>query len=184
MRLFIGIEFPPQVLTALADCQGKLRATTKRGRFKRQENFHLTLKFLGEVADDRVGAFAGPLSEVAGTAQPFSLRLGRLGRFGSGSPVRVVWVDVAGDTEALSELQARVAQAAAGLGFAPENRPWRPHITLAQDVEPAGESLALAEELIAPAAFRVSEFALVLSEERDRRRIYTPIQRFVLGGCR
>jgi len=184
MRLFIGIEFPPQVLAALVDCQNRLRTSAKSGRFKRQENFHLTLKFLGEVTADRVGDFTGPLTGIAQQNHPFSLRLGWMGQFGNNNPIRVVWVDVAGETEALHILQTKVEQVTVDLGFEPEIRRWRPHITLAQDVEPAGDGLSWPEDLLDPAAFTVTEFALILSKEQDRRRIYTPIQRFALGGCR
>jgi 2'-5' RNA ligase len=180
MRLFVGIEFPDAVLDALVQCQETLRGYTQKGRFKRPENFHITLKFLGEVPDGDIAKLAGPLKNAADGLAPFNLSLGRLGQFGGGSPIRVVWLDVAGEVEKLRKLQAQVEQQLAPVGHPPENRPWRPHITLAQDVVLAAGAPAWSGTAVPPASFTVTEFALILSEERDRRRVYTPISRFGL----
>ncbi|MDR3565173.1 MAG: RNA 2',3'-cyclic phosphodiesterase [Negativicutes bacterium] len=182
MRLFIGVEFPPQILRALAECQSRLRALSKRGRFKHWDNFHLTLKFLGEVAAERVPDLTDVLADAAKGLLPFSLELGKLGQFGQGNPVRVIWIAVGGEIASLRGLQASVELAASTAGFEPEQRPWRPHITLAQDVELTEPASSWGDRLGDRAVFRVAEFALILSEERDRRRIYTPIHRFTLGG--
>lgn len=92
MRLFVGIEFPANIIEALVAVQGELRGNCERGRFKRRENFHLTLKFLGEVAAGDAPLLAGPLAAVAAGCGPFRLQLGRLGQFGGGGAVRVVWM--------------------------------------------------------------------------------------------
>jgi 2'-5' RNA ligase len=180
MRLFVGIEFPAKIIDALAAVQGELRAHCERGRFKRRENFHLTLKFLGEVAAGDLSLLTGPLAKVAAGFDPFRLQLGRLGQFGGGGAIRVAWVDVAGDTEPLKSLQGQVEEVLATLGFQLENRPWRPHITLAQDVVLAAGAPSWAAYKIDRTAFSVAEFAVILSEEIDRRRVYTPIHRFPL----
>lgn len=182
MRLFIGIEFPERVIAALTAVQGELRANSQRGRFKRRENFHLTLKFLGEVPAADVPLLTAPLATVAAAVSPFAIGLGRVGQFGSGSPVRTVWVDASGDLERLQDLQGRVEQALAPLGFPAERRPWRPHITLAQDVVPAPAAPPWSAYRVDKKPFTVTEYALILSEESDRRRVYTPIARFPLRG--
>ncbi|HMM20225.1 MAG TPA: RNA 2',3'-cyclic phosphodiesterase [Selenomonadales bacterium] len=179
MRLFVGIEFPPAAEAALAKCQDDLRRRAERGRFKSRENFHLTLQFLGEVPEDGIARLRQALKEAAGGG-PFTLRLGRLGQFGQDNPVRVVWVDVGGDAERLQALQARVRQVLAGAGFPAERRRWQPHITLAQDVLFAGKTPAWSEIPVDPVPFAVTEFTLLLSEERERRRVYTPLYRFSL----
>ncbi len=181
MRLFVGIEFPAYIIDALAVVQGELRSNCQRGRFKRRENFHLTLKFLGEVATADVPLLAPPLNEVAAGFGPLCLELGRLGQFGGNDTIRVVWVDVAGDSGPLKALQQQVEEVLAPLGFRPENRPWRPHITLAQDVVAVAGAPPWAAYKIDRTAFPVTEFAVILSEEVDRRRVYTPISRFPLG---
>lgn len=182
MRLFVGIEFPEKVVAALEAIQAVLCGNCQRGRFKRRENFHLTLKFLGEVPADDVPRLGPPLAAVAADARPFAIGLGRLGQFGGGVPVRTVWADVGGATEMLQALQGRVEQALAGCGFPPEQRAWRPHITLAQDVVPLPGAPPWSAYQVDRTPFTVREFALILSEEIDRRRVYTPIERFTLQG--
>lgn len=179
MRLFVGIEFPTRILEGLALCQEAVRAKAAKGRFKRRENFHLTLKFLGEVATDRLPE----LQKVLGAIREprFSLHLGHLGQFGGGNPVRVVWVDVAGDMAQMIRLQQRVEAGLGPIGFAAESRPWRPHITLAQDVVFAGEKPDWNKVAVPQDLFVAEEFALILSEEVERRREYTPIQRIPLA---
>ncbi len=123
-----------------------------------------------------------PLAAAATAVGPFAAGLGRLGQFGGGVPVRTVWVDVGGETAALQALQGRVEQALAGCGFPPEQRAWRPHITLAQDVVPLPGAPPWSAYQVGRTTFKVREFALILSEEIDRRRVYTPIERFTLQG--
>jgi len=183
MRLFIGIEFPGAALSAINACQDRVRQVVRRGRFKRPDNFHLTLKFLGEVSAAGVGDISEPLADIARKVRPFRLELGRVGQFGQGNPVRVVWLDVSGDVVQLKELQGQVEQGLAASGFSPDNRVWRPHITLAQDVEVGGDFFSWESCFVEAVSFEVGEFALILSEEQGRQRIYTPIQRFILGGA-
>lgn len=174
MRLFIGIELPAPVAAALAGYQDILRGKSGRGRFKRQENFHLTLKFLGEVPADRLTALNEALAKVAGNYRPFSLCLGKLGRFGGESAPRVIWLDVDGDIKCLRLLQQEIEQAMTAEGFKPENRPWQPHITLAQDAELNGV-LPWGKCPLPRTAFTVKEFCLILSEQQGGRRVYTPL---------
>jgi 2'-5' RNA ligase len=137
------------------------------------------LKFIGEVDKSRVPGLAAVLTNVARSLGPFSLKLGRLGKFNKGNAIRVVWLGVGGDCEQLAKLQTQIEGGLATLGITPEARQWRPHVTLAQDVEFVADDVfnsCLAES----GAFDVGEFALVLSEERDRRRVYTPLYRFAL----
>ncbi len=182
MRLFVGIEFPEKIVAALAAVQAELRGHSQRGRFKRRENFHLTLKFLGEVPAADVPLLTPPLAAVAAAAAPFVIGLGRVGQFGSGSPVRTVWADVAGDLERLQSLQGKVEQALVPAGFPAERRPWRPHVTLAQDLVLAPGAPPWGVYKADVTRFTVQEYALILSEEIDRRRVYTPIARFPLRG--
>jgi 2'-5' RNA ligase len=182
MRLFVGIELPEKIIAALEAVQAELRGRSQRGRFKRRENFHVTLKFLGEVPAADVPLLVPPLTAAAAAGGSFAISLGRLGQFGGGVPVRTVWVDVAGETAALAALQGRVEQELAGHGFPREQRAWRPHITLAQDVVLQPGAPPWGAYRIDRATFTVREFALILSEEIDRRRVYTPIRRFPLPG--
>jgi 2'-5' RNA ligase len=179
MRLFVAIEFPEEIINSLTAVQQKIRGNVERGRFKRSENFHLTLKFLGEAPAAAVDRLGEQLSLAGKGKGEFSLRLGELGIFGARPPIRVIWQGLGGDTDRLYALQQSVEAACCKAGFARDKRPYSPHITLAQEVIPLPGKSYLPPDPPVP-EFTVQEFALVLSEEKDRKRLYTPLRIFSL----
>jgi RNA 2',3'-cyclic 3'-phosphodiesterase len=145
MRSFIAIDLPGAIRAALAAEQGRLRAACGPGRairWTRPEGLHLTLKFLGEVAVERLPEVTAAL-ESLGAFEPFEVEVGGFGFFPSARRPRVFWVGLDAPP-ALAGLAARVEAAMASVGFAPEGRPFRPHLTLArfedQESQPALET--------------------------------------------
>lgn len=179
MRLFVAVEFPPFIIEALIAAQQDIRLQAEKGRFKRSENFHLTLKFLGETSPAAIGRLTGCLRQAAEQSNPFTLSLGQPGIFGARPPVRVVWLGLSGETDGLQMLQQAVEAACQAAGFAAERRAYSPHITLAQDVTPRPGSSCLPQK-VPSHSFAVDEFVLVKSEEKDRKRVYTPLHCFPL----
>jgi 2'-5' RNA ligase len=135
-RLFVAIELPETWLVALAAWQEQARldlALPGRGlRWTRPEGLHLTLKFLGEVAEARIPRIEAALRGVVAERPRFSLEPGRIGSFGSRNRPRSLWLGLGGDLPAITELATAVDIALAGAGFDREGRPFRPHITLAR----------------------------------------------------
>lgn len=131
MRLFIAVELPAPVRDNLAAAQDALRAVAVNVRWVRPEAIHLTLAFLGEVLaarlQDLVAALAGLRDATPG---PIALEARGLGTYPSRGQPRVIWAGLAGDLGALERLREAVAQAVRGAGFALDDRPWRPHLTL------------------------------------------------------
>jgi 2'-5' RNA ligase len=142
--LFVAIDPPAEALAALDAELGRARAVAPHGlRWTRPEQWHLTLAFLGEVADTDVPVLTDALAGVVGDA-PMALRLAGGGCFGD----RVLWVGLAGDVHALRTLAESIPPAVRDLGVAPEDQPFRPHLTLARagreraDLRPAAAELA------------------------------------------
>jgi 2'-5' RNA ligase len=141
LRLFVALTPPKAVIEALAAAQGSLRAVLAeaqpdlRLRWVGPHGFHLTLRFLGDTPCDRLAAIAEAMLAVAETTAPLSLRLDQLGTFGGRRP-RVVVASLAGETEAdVASLQGCTTAlniALAAQGFPIEERPLRPHLTLAR----------------------------------------------------
>ncbi len=129
MRLFIAVNLPPDERARLEREALALRAARLPVRWVAADALHLTLKFLGEVADARVGEVEKAMMEVAARSAPFRLELGGLGAFPNLRSPRVVWVGVQAPPE-LARLAAALEDAMAGLGFSRENRPFSPHLTL------------------------------------------------------
>jgi 2'-5' RNA ligase len=134
MRLFIALELPAAVQTALQKIQQQIqRSGTHPVKWVRPEGMHLTLQFLGETEEQRVPAILDALEavQVAHTQAMVSpLYLAAAGAFPHLKRPQTLWVGVDGDTRALSQMQQAVGQGMEPLGFAPETRPFRAHLTL------------------------------------------------------
>jgi len=143
LRLFVAIELPEPVRRALERMVGGLvRAGATEGvRWVRPEGIHLTLKFLGAVAGERVAGIERAVGEAADAAVAFDLGVGVPGSFGGRRNLRVVWASVGGDTAALATLAEGVDEALAALGFDRERRAFAAHITLGRVRDDAPPSL-------------------------------------------
>lgn len=139
-------------------------------RWQHRADLHLTLHFLGAVASDKVGALIELGDGVGG--ESFTLVLDRIGHW---PRPQVLWAGPQAAPDALGRLHARLADGLLGLGFAPEQRRYRPHVTLARRVRGSPDPLSF------PAlTWRVAEFALVESCPGDAPH-YQPIARWALG---
>ena len=129
MRLFIAVNLPAALRATLYERAAGLRAAITQIRWLPADNFHITIKFLGAVENDRVDAVQAALAEAAGGIPPFDLQIGGFGAFPGLARPNVVWLGVK-PASALMELQQRVEQMTAPLGFETEARAFHPHITI------------------------------------------------------
>lgn len=197
MRAFIAIELPADVRQRL-DSAGQALTThlSEAGvasalRWSATSNLHLTLRFLGDTTAENRSALVHALQGITKAQSPFSLGLDGLGAFPNWGNPRVVWVGVTGDLDILQRVQRRVEEEVQGCGFAPESRPYHPHITLARaardarrgTIRQAGELLSrqtkVAQQL---GHWTVSELVLMRSELRPGGSVYTVLERFALAG--
>jgi 2'-5' RNA ligase len=129
LRAFIGAAIEPtpgieQVLAALSRMGSTVRAVEC-------DKLHLTLKFLGDVPRGQVRDIAAATVEIAKSTERMELRLIGLGAFPAVNRPSVVWVGLS-PQEPLIALAGQLDQRLAALGFEPEGRPYRPHVTLAR----------------------------------------------------
>lgn len=184
MRLFLAIE-PPEAWRRAA---ARALATLDEQhpgllRPVRPELLHLTLRFLGEVAEERLEPLEAALREaVPPVAVP--LELGAAGMFG-GSRGGAVWLGVGGDLEGLRALAARAEQAVAAAGLPEERRELRAHLTIArvrrQARGPERRAIAASVRSLAPpdpARFVARELVLVRSWLRPEGPRYRALARF------
>ncbi len=176
MRTFIGIGFDSNVRKSLEELSESLKKFATRGRWKRTDNFHLTLKFLGEINPALVGPMAKSLEEVACFGR-FTLRPGKLGYFAGKGCIRVLWLGIEGESDKLFSLQKEVDRIMEREGFPPEKRPYRPHITLAQDLftDLGFDALQKQAECFRHPEIRVDRITIFSSEQIAGRRVYTPV---------
>ena len=132
MRAFIAIELPPEIKQGIAKVQEELRKTGANAGWTRPEGIHLTLKFLGEVPEERASEILAALTGAAKGSGKLNLAVAGAGAFPNGKNPRVLWLGVTGDVEKLGSLQAAAENAMTGMGFEREKRKFSPHLTLAR----------------------------------------------------
>jgi 2'-5' RNA ligase len=135
VRLFVALELDEKAQALLADYQQRLAGLDRAVRWVRPEQIHLTLKFLGEVPEAQVEPIAKALDELA-AHEPFEFEIEGIGTFGSPRSPRVIWVGVRMPNPPLTNLQKACEKSLAELGFAPEERAFKPHLTLGRVKDP------------------------------------------------
>ena len=132
LRSFIAVEPDADVKDWFRSLRDVLSADYRGIRWVTPENFHLTLRFLGQLEPDRISIVLETMRSVIRKETPFSLQLGSSGVFGSARNPRVFWLSLesGGSLERLTELQSRLETGLEAVGFSAEDRPWSPHLTV------------------------------------------------------
>src|SRR5438876_6783971 len=139
------MEIPIRTRENLATLMALLRAITREPRWVRSDNLHVTLKFLGEVAEDELAAVETALGRIR-SDQAVTLEFRGLGFFPNEKKPRVFWAGIAASSN-LKTLAADIEGAMEKCGIAREKRDFSPHLTLAPLQRPLPEALrkAIAE---------------------------------------
>ena len=133
IRSFIAIELPDELKLKLTQLETQLKSGNQSWvKWVDPHSVHLTLKFLGIIATDRIGEITKAMEEAAQEIPPFHLKSKGLGVFPNLRRVQVAWAGVGGEVDKLGQLQQRIESNLAPLGFTPESRPFTPHLTLAR----------------------------------------------------
>ena len=177
LRLFVGIEFPPELKLHLS----LLETGIVGAKWVDAGNLHLTLRFIGEVGEDVAADIDDALGRLR--ARRFTLQLARTGVFGGERP-RALWVGVEREPELVS-LRGKIEQALVRVGLEPEPRKFVPHVTLARLRDPALDELG--DFLAANAQFRaaplpVEHFSLLASFPTKAGSIYEDQADYPLSG--
>ncbi len=131
VRLFVACEVPDDVKEAIGETiEGLRKKSGPAVRWIKPEGVHVTLKFLGEVPVKKLPAIKLAIQEAVVGHSPFELEFSNIGTFGGREGLRIMWVGIAGDVLRLEALVRAVNAALAVVGFEPERRPFRPHLTL------------------------------------------------------
>ena len=130
VRTFIAVELPERVRADVSGLQKDLAASGLKLRWVQPQNMHLTLKFLGDVERGSIGDICTCVAAAAHRCPAFDLVPGGVGCFPGVKNPRVVWVGISGELGSLRSLQADVENALSPLGFKPEKRPYRGHLTI------------------------------------------------------
>lgn len=154
LRLFAAVGVPEDRLELLQRVVGPWLGSLAGARPVPLANQHITVKFIGWLADDLLEPVVQALARACAASLPAELALGALGAFPHARRARLVWAGVADPAGGLAALAARCERALLPLGVAAEARPYRAHLTLARLDPPR----RLAEPLPEPPAAACSPF--------------------------
>ena len=192
VRCFVALPVPPPVRERAAEVMTALKAGGPDVKWVEPANLHLTLKFLGEAPEGQVPDLVRALEEACAGRPAPRLEITVPGAFPDARRPRVVWLGLAGDLTPLAELAAAVERALAPLGYPPEDRPFRAHLTLGRvrrprkgggqpDTRSLSRDLAGRDWAGGP-EFTVDRVVLMQSTLTPRGAVYQPLHEVVLAA--
>ena len=131
-RIFLAIDIDDGVRGRVGAAQDDLRSCGGKIRWVAPGNMHVTLCFLGDIADDLLAEVCEAARQVASRHQPFDFDVRGVVCIPPGGRLRMLWAGVDESGGEMTRLQADLADALAGLGLPKEERRFRPHLTLAR----------------------------------------------------
>jgi 2'-5' RNA ligase len=136
-RLFVAVPLPDEAAGAVASIVDGVRAMPlpagmRDVRWVRLDGLHLTLRFLGPTPDDRIEATVGAVRSAAARIEPFGLRIAGAGSYPPGPRPRTLWLGVHDQDGSMARLATAIGEALDAVGWSPDARPFRPHLTLAR----------------------------------------------------
>jgi 2'-5' RNA ligase len=185
VRLFVAVDVGAVVSVHAAELTRELQrraleaAPAAKVTWVPADRLHLTVRFIGEVDDERVTKVCEALEPPLGVA-PFGLTLTGVGAFPKGGSPRVLWVGVTDGREELLQVERAITSRLAPLGIPQEERGYNPHLTLARVREPAGLRTARLLEGLADrriGAVRIDAITLFQSTLSPKGPAYTALLR-------
>jgi 2'-5' RNA ligase len=173
LRLFVGIDLPPELKLSLS----LLASGLPGAKWVDPGNYHLTLRFIGEIDEGRAEDVDAALDQIR--AGRFDLALATVNHFG----LRQLWVGVERN-DALQHLHGKIESALTRLGLPPDERRYTPHVTLARlkgTSEQRLQTYLAAHALYRAPPFRVERFSLIASYLTKSGAIYEDQADYRLG---
>jgi 2'-5' RNA ligase len=184
MRTFIAIELPENIKKQIEQAQAPLKKTDAFVSWVKPGNIHVTLKFLGEVPEDKMEEVFAATGKALEGAREFTMSLKGMGGFPNLKRPRVIWIGAGSGQEELSGLARGIEQEMEEIGFPREKRKFSAHFTIGRVKSPRNiEQLA---GLVESADFQteeiqVTEVVVMRSQLNPAGAIYTPLKKVPLG---
>lgn len=185
LRAFLAVDIGAEVRENLRRLQERLKRSQADARWVRPESIHLTLRFLGDILEADLPKLEPVMAAASAGQPPVELTVAGWGMFPNPKRPRVLWVGLPQGREKLSQVAEALERGLLAAGFGPEDRPWKPHLTLARFQSPRNlESLSkiLAKEG-EQVYGRIQADRLTLFQSRLQRggAIYTVLRESAFG---
>ena len=186
-RSFLAFALPEEVLQEIGRVQNRLRRRISGDvRWVRPEAIHLTLKFFGDVPVGDLPHISAVMEKMAAAVAPFDLTVGGVGVFPDPQRPRIVWLGMGGDAERLVSFQKGMEREFEEIGFPQEERPFRPHLTLARIRSKKGltglDGVLEKGETYAAGRFIATGLSLFKSDLTPQGAIYTRLAAYPFCG--
>ena len=186
MRLFVAVDLSPETRAQVSDVQGQLGVALASRRpprisWVKPDGAHVTMRFLGEVPEQYVERIANLLGSRQLADRRFEIVWETVGAFPDLRKPRVLWIGATSGTESLGALAGVVRERLATVGSATEDRPFRPHVTIARVRDPGiGVSwpTALSKVHLTPTISPVDHVTLYQSQLSPKGPRYTAMATF------
>lgn len=187
IRSFLAFELSKEVRETLRTVIEEGRKAGLPVRWVPVGNIHLTVVFMGNVAESRIRPISDAAGEICGRHAPFQIQARGIGLFGSPRRPRVLWIGLAGDVDRMAVFRDDLQGALAPFGIRGEERAFRPHLTLGRFRDGArgdaslNDLLARYEDLTGPACL-LRELTLFRSDLKPGGSVYTQMAAWPLRG--
>ena len=178
MRTFIALDISEEARAEAGRIEKVLKDSGADVKWVKPDSIHLTLKFLGNIPEDRVGPLGAVLDEIASVNEPFDAVLHDLGVFPRWDYPRVVWIGLNEGADRVKKIARSVEDAMFREGFSRENRPFSPHITIGRvrTVKNKDKLKKIAADVVvSPVPSRMDRITLYRSELSPKGSVYTPL---------
>lgn len=180
MRIFIAIELSPEIKARVAQIIERLNASSAAVKWSRPENLHLTLKFIGEIEEEKLKKVKEILEGSVSKLKPFSISLEELGTFPEGRNPRVIWIGVKEGQEQICTIMQALNNECTKVQIGEsEDREPVAHLTLGRvkDRKSLDKLVGLIEKYKEEkfGAEEVKEIAIIKSQLTPKGSIYTKV---------
>lgn len=184
MRLFVSIDLPESFTEEIEELQAEFSEADGL-TFTDPDQVHVTLKFLGDVPEERLDALVDALGTavVESGVEPFDATFGGLGVFPDLDYISVVWFGVREGGDEMTRLHEAIEERVVDLGFDPEDHDFTPHATLARMKHTGGKELVQEKiQTLSPdiGSVRVEDIRLTKSDLTSEGSEYSTVKRFPL----
>ena len=183
-RLFISVEPPDEIKQAMYRELEPFRMAWSFIKWEIPEKLHVTVKFLGDVPEMKLGVIQSAAEGVAKRTAPFFVVLGGLGVFPNNRRPRVIWIGIRSGMKDFGKLHSAIEESFDDIGFPREKRRFSAHITVGRIRHP--RFLDLPQESMCDHRFHSRKISLIRSRLTPKGSIYTTVAEypFYLQGGR
>lgn len=179
MRLFLGLPLAEYARRALFDQTERLREERPRYRWIPQDNYHITLVFLGDIGETDKNDLVSAVAGLDSTPKPFTVELSKIGQFPLKGRPRVVYADIDKGVGGCCEIY-RIVSGITSRFVPPDSRQYHPHVTLAR-VKPGQTSLpSFTADVQLSGGCQVDRIVLFESRLSQKGARYFPVSEFSL----